>query len=162
MKTKQQFLLGELAKRIEKNEMTPEDRQYLVSSLYALSRGEDANKIFKMPKAKGARKERLEATYRKRMAITLIAALIRPKYESESDFSRVMPSGVMPSGQGLSEKEAIDKAYVLFKVPGGKTISTNDDYYISYETLEHYWREAKKENPELLRPYFLYSDTLPE
>jgi hypothetical protein len=156
-KTKQQFLLGKLAKRIEKNVMTPEDWQYLVSSMYALSRGEDARKIFKTAKAKGAREERLEATYRKKMAITLIAAYIRPKYQNDSDFSIVMPSGV-----GLSEKEAIDKAYAFFKVEGGKSISTNDDYYISYATLEHYWREAKKKNPELLRPHFLHSDTLPD
>jgi hypothetical protein len=82
---------------------------------------------------------------------------MRPKYESESDFSRLIPSG-----EGLSEKEAIDKAYAIFKVEDGKSKSDNDGYYISYQTLERYWNDAKKKNPELLQPHFLYSDTLPD
>ena len=157
MLTKQQYFLEELAKRILLEKITPEDRHYLSSCIYALSRGEDAREIFKTAKAKGARNERVQGTFRKKMAITLIAAYMRPKYESESDFSRLIPSG-----EGLSEKEAIDKAYAIFKVEDGKSKSDNDGYYISYQTLERYWNDAKKKNPELLQPHFLYSDTLPD
>jgi len=156
MKTQQQFLLGELAHRIEQNAMTAEDRHYLASCMYALSRGEDARKIFKTAKAKGAREERLEATNRKRLAITLIASYMRPKYESNSDFSPLIPSG-----EGLSEKDALEKAYAIFKVAGGKSQNKNDGYYISYDALERYWNDAKKNHPELLQPYFSYRDTLP-
>ncbi len=157
MQTKQQYFMEELAKRILLEKITTEDRHYLASCIYALSRGEDAREIFKTAKAKGARKERVQATFRKKMAITLIVAYMRPKYESESDFSPLIPSG-----EGLSEKEAIDKAYAIFKVEDEKSKSDNDGYDISYQTLERYWNEAKKKNPELLQPHFLHSDILPD
>ena len=129
MLTKQQYFLEELAKRILLEKITPEDRHYLSSCIYALSRGEDAREIFKTAKAKGARNERVQGTFRKKMAITLIAAYMRPKYESESDFSRLIPSG-----EGLSEKEAIDKAYAIFKVEDGKSLQRMTFGYVALKS----------------------------
>jgi hypothetical protein len=157
MQTRQQYYLAELSSRILLDKMVPEDRHYLASCIYAISLGHDPQKIFKTANAKGARIERLQASYRTKMAIRLVAAYMRPKYENDSDFSLLMPSG-----EGLSEKEALKEAYAFLKNEYGTSKPENDGYYITFETLVRYWNDAKKNKPELLQPFVKFGDLLPE
>jgi hypothetical protein len=157
MQTKQRYYLAELSSRILLDKMAPEDRHYLAFCIYAISEGNDPRKIFKTANAKGARNERLQATHQKIMAIGLVAAYMRPKYENDSDFSLLMPSG-----EGLSEKEALEKAYAVFKNEYGTSKPENDGYHITFETLVRYWNDAKKNKPELLQPFVKFGDLLPE
>ena len=147
MKTKQQFLLGELAKRITQNAMTPEDRHYLAVCLREISNGTDANKVFKTKRTKGASNSKLEASARKKRIVLYLAALIRPKYQSERDFSINMPSG-----EGLSKEDAIGRAADYFRM--------------DFSTVERYWSEYvsihKKNNSDPLNPFFQFSDLYPE
>ena len=147
MKTKQQFLLGKLAKRIEKNAMTPEDRHYLAACLQEISNGNDPSKVFKTKRPRGASNSKLEASARKKMVVLYVAALMRPKYQSESDFSILMPSG-----EGLSKEDAIGRAA--------------DHFRMDFSTLERYWNEYvsmhKKNNSDPLNPFFQFGDLYPE
>ena len=147
MKTKQQFLLGELAKRIEQNAMTPEDRHYLAACLQEISNGNDPSKVFKTKRPRGASNSKLEASARKKMVVLYVAALMRPKYQSESDFSIVMPSG-----EGLSKEDAIGRAA--------------DHFRMDISTVERYWNEyvsmRKKNNSDPLNPFFQFGDLYPE
>ncbi|MCX7222680.1 MAG: hypothetical protein NTW89_07290 [Burkholderiales bacterium] len=143
MQTKQQYYLAELSTRILLDKMAPEDRNYLAACIHAISLGQDANKIFKAARSKGSSDERMAATTRIKLAITHIAALMRPCYQSESDFS---PS--VPSGMGLSNRDALRRTAESFGI---------DEY-----TLERYWNDAKKNEPELLQPFIKFGDLLPE
>jgi hypothetical protein len=147
MKTKQQFLLGELANRVEQNVMTPEDRHYLAACLQEICNGSDANKVFKTKRPRGTSNSKLEASARKKMVVLYVAALMRPKYQSESDFSIVMPSG-----EGLSKENAISRAA--------------DHFRMDISTVERYWNEYvsrhKKINSDPLNPYFQFGDLYPE
>lgn len=146
-KTKQQFLIGELAKRIEKNAMTTEDQSYLVVCLGAISNGSDPSKVFKTKRPRGASNSKLEASARKKKVVLYVAALMRPKYQSESDFSIVMPSG-----EGLSKEDAIGRAA--------------DHFGMDFSTVERYWNEYvsmhKKINSDPLNPFFQFGDLYPE
>jgi hypothetical protein len=122
MRTKQQFLLGELAKRITQNAMTPEDRHYLAACLQEIFNGNDATKVFKTKRLKGASNSRLEASGRKNLILTYIVALMRPKYQSESDFSLKTPSG-----EGLSKEDAFGRVA--------------DHLSLDFSTVERYWNE---------------------
>jgi len=147
MKTKQQFLLEKLAKRIEKNAMTPEDRHYLAACLQEIFNGNDTSKVFKTNRPRGTSNSKLEASARKKMVVLYIAALMRPKYQSESDFSIVMPSG-----EGLSKEDAIGRAA--------------DHFGMDFSTVERYWNEyvsmRKKNNSDPLNPFFQFGDLYPE
>jgi hypothetical protein len=147
MKTKQQLLLGELAHRIEQNVMTPEDRHYLSTCLQAISNGHDASKVFKTKRLRGASNSKLEASARKKMVVLYMAALMRPKYQSESDFSILIPSG-----EGLSKEDAIGRAA--------------DHFRMDISTVERYWNEYasmhKKFSSDPLNPYFQFTDLYPE
>jgi hypothetical protein len=147
MKTRQQFLLGELAKRIEQNATTPEDRHYLAACLQEISNGNDPSKVFKTKRPRGASNSKLEASARKKMVVVYVAALMRPKYQSESDFSIVMPSG-----EGLSKEDAIGRAA--------------DHFRMDISTIERYWNEyvsmRKKNNSDPLNPFFQFGDLYPE
>jgi hypothetical protein len=147
MKTRQQFLLGELAKRIEQNATTPEDRHYLAACLQEISNGNDPSKVFKTKRPRSASNSKLEASARKKMVVVYVAALMRPKYQSESDFSIVMPSG-----EGLSKEDAIGRAA--------------DHFGMDFSTVERYWNEYvsrhKKINSDPLNPYFQFGDLYPE
>ena len=157
MQTKQQYYLAELSSRILLDKMEQEDRHYLASCIYAISLGKDPREVFSSSKAKGSTGERDKATIRKNMAISLIAALIRPRYTSDTDFSVMNPSG-----EGLSELEALEKVYELFKSEDGQSKGDNDDYDISFATLQRYWSDAKKDQPELLKSHFSHGDLLPK
>ena len=147
MKTKQQFLLGELANRVEQNVKTPEDRHYLAACLQEICNGSDANKVFKTKRPKGTSNSKLEASARKKMVVLYVAALMRPKYQSGSDFSIVMPSG-----EGLSKEDAIGRAA--------------DHFRMDISTVERYWNEyvsmRKKNNSDPLNPFFQFGDLYPE
>jgi hypothetical protein len=147
MKTKQQFLLGELAKRVEQNAMTPEDRHYLAACLQEISNGNDPSKVFKTKRPRGASNSKLEASARKKMVVLYVAALMRSKYQSESDFSILMPSG-----EGLSKEDAIGRAA--------------DHFRMDISTVERYWNEyvsmRKKNNSDPLNPFFQFGDLYPE
>lgn len=147
MKTQQQFLLGKLAKRVEQNKITPEDRHYLAACLQAISNGYDASKVFKTKRPRGASNSKLEASARKKMVVLYVAALMRPKYQSESDFSINMPSG-----EGLSKEDAIDRAA--------------DHFRMDISTVERYWNEYvsmhKKNDSDPLNPFFQFSDLYPD
>ena len=157
MQTKQRYYLAELSSRILLDKMEPEDRDYLASCIYLISLGNDPREVFSSSKAKGSTGERDKATIRKNMAISLIAALIRPRYKSDTDFSVMNPSG-----EGLSEEEALERAYEFFKSRDGQSKGDNDDYDISFATLQRYWSDAKKDKPELLQIFVKYGDLLPK
>ena len=131
MATQKRILLAELAARVEQDRLQPEDRAYLAACLRALADGQPAQKVFKTARNKGATGERDAATFRNNGAITCIAALIRPKYQSDADFS---PS--MPSGEGMLERDAI--------------VMVANMLSIDQDSLERYWNNAKLESPELL------------
>ena len=143
MQTKQRYYLAELSSRILLDKMEPEDRHYLASCIYAISLGQDANKIFKAMRSRGSSDKRMASTARIKSAITHMAALMRPSYQSESDFSKLIPSGM-----GLSKKEALYRTAESFGI---------DEY-----SLERYWNEAKKNEPELLQPLVRLGDFLPK
>ena len=143
MQTKQQHYLAELSSRILLDKMVPEDREYLASCIYAISLGQDANKIFKAGRSQGSSDKRMAATARIKLAITHMAALMRPSYQSESDFSLLTPSGM-----GLSKKDALTRTAESFGI---------DEY-----ALERYWNDAKKNELELLQPLVNLGDLLPE
>ena len=77
------------------------------------------------------------------LAITHMAALMRSSYQSESDFSPLIPSGM-----GLSKKDALSRTAESFGI---------DEY-----TLERYWNDVKKNEPELLQPLVKFGDLLHE
>jgi len=135
MVTQQRILLAELADRIEQDRLDPEDRTYLSACLRALADGRPAQEVFKTARKQGATSERDAATFKNKGAITLIAALIRPKYQSEADFSVSMPSG-----EGMNESDAI--------------VAVAEMLDIDQESLERYWRAAKLKSPELLSSHF--------
>lgn len=157
MQTQQRYYLGELSSRILLNKMEPEDRHYLASCIYAISSGKDPREVFSSAKAKGSTAERDKATIRKNLAISLTAALIRPRNKNDTDFS-----AMNPSGEGLSEEEALEKVYEFFKSEDGQSKGDNDDYDISFATLQRYWSDAKKDQPELLKCHFSHGDLLPK
>jgi acyl transferase domain-containing protein len=131
MATQKRILLAELAARVEQDRLQPEDRAYLSVCLRALADGQPAQKVFDTGRKKGTTGKRDAATFRNNGAITCIAALIRPKYQSEADFS---PS--MPSGEGMLERDAI--------------VMVANMLSIDQDSLERYWNQAKLESPELL------------
>ena len=109
MQTRQQYYLAELSSRILLDKMVPEDRHYLASCIYAISLGQDANKIFKNVRSRGSSDKRMASTARIKLAISFMAALMRPSYQSESDYSKLEPSGL-----GLSLQETLDKTAVSY------------------------------------------------
>lgn len=135
MATQQRILLAELADRIDQDRLQPEDRAYLSACLRALADGQCAQEVFKTARKQGATSKRDAATLKNNSAITLIAALIRPKYQSEADFSVSMPSG-----EGMNESDAI--------------VAVAEMLNIDQESLERYWRAAKLKSPELLSSHF--------
>jgi hypothetical protein len=143
MLTQTQYLLGELAKRIEQNIATEEDFQYLARCLKLISEGMDARDVFKTRRRKGTTPERLKATINKNVAITQIVALVRPAYQSEQDFSVLIPSG-----GGLTEEEAISLI--------------SEHYEVEFETMERYWNKYKRECKDMakdpLTPFFQFGD----
>ena len=143
MLTKTQYLLGELAKRLEKNIATKEDISYLVICLKLISEGMDARDVFKTRLPKGTTPDRLKATINKNMAIKQIVTLVRPTYQSDEDYSKISPSGA-----GMTEEEAI------------RLIS--EHYDVEFETMERYWneykRECKKMDKDPLDPFFQIVD----
>ncbi len=143
MQTKQQYYLAELSSRILLDKMVPEDRHYLASCIYAISLGQDANKIFKNVRSRGSSDKRMASTARIKLAISFMAALMRPSYQSENDYSKLEPSGL-----GLSLQEALDK--------------TAEDFGIDRSNLERYWHQAKRNGSGLLNSHFSWADTLPE
>ena len=143
MQTKQQYYLAELSSRILHDKMVPEDREYLASCIYAISLGQDANKIFKAGRSQGSSDKRMAATAQIKFAITQIAALMRPSYQSDQDYSILNPSG-----QGLSLQDALDK--------------TAASSGIDRANLERYWHQAKRDGSSLLNSHFSWADTLPE
>jgi hypothetical protein len=143
MQTQQQYYLAQLSTRILLDKMVPEDRHYLASCIYAISLGQDANKIFKTAKSKGSSDKRMESTARVKLAITHMAALMRSSYQSESDFSPLIPSGM-----GLPKKEALRR--------------TAESFGIDQYSLERYWNKTKKEKPELLQPHVKLGNLFPK
>lgn len=143
MQTKQQHYLAELSSRILLDKMMPEDREYLASCIYAISLGQDANKIFKAGRSRGSSDKRMASTARIKLAITHIAALMRPSYQSDSDYSKLEPSG-----QGLSLQEALDK--------------TAERFRIDRANLERYWHQAKRNGSGLPYSHFSWAETLPD
>ena len=135
MATQMRLFLAEIAARLEQDRLTQEDRVYLSECLRGMAEGEPPQKVFKTAKKKGATPERDAQIIRNNSAITCIAALIRPKYQSEEDFS---PS--MPSGEGMTEIEAIA---LVADISG-----------IEQSNLERYWNEAKRQSPELHESHF--------
>ena len=143
MLTQTQYLLGELAKRLEQNITTKEDILYLASCFKLMSEGVDARDVFKTRLPRGTTPNRLKATINKNMAIKQIVTLVRPAYQSDEDYSKISPSG-----GGLTEEEAI------------RLIS---EYYgVTFETMERYWnvykRECKKMDKDPLDPFFQIVD----
>jgi hypothetical protein len=143
MQTKQRYYLAELSSRILLDKMEPQDRHYLASCIYLISKGQDANKIFKTGTSRGSSDKRMALTARIKSAITHMAALMRPSYQSESDFSKLIPSGM-----GLSKREALNRTAESFGV---------DEY-----SLERYWNDAKKNKLELLQPLVRLGNFLPK
>jgi len=72
---------------------------------------------------------------------------MRPKYQSESDFSMKTPSG-----EGLSKEDAFGRV--------------SDHFSLDFSTVERYWNEYvrmhKKNNSDPLNPYFQFSDLYPD
>ena len=126
MLTKNQYLIGELAKRLEQNIATKEDISYLARCLKLIAEGIDARDVFKTRLPRGTTPNRLKATINKNMAIKQIVTLVRPAYQSDEDYSKISPSG-----GGLTEEEAI--------------MQMSEYYEIQFETLERYWNEYKGE-----------------
>ena len=126
MPTRRQFELNALGKRLEKNEATSEDIYYLACCCKAMSEGADPRDVFKTRLSQGTTQKRLNAALIKNMAISQIPAFMRPAYQSESDYSQNIPSG-----EGLTEIEAIKRVADLFS--------------IEIETMERYWNEYKRE-----------------
>jgi hypothetical protein len=143
MQTRQQYYLAALAHRISTDQMVSEDREYLAFCIHAISQGRDANKIFKAMRSKGSSDKRMETTARINLALTHLAALMRPRYQSESDDSLLIPSGM-----GLSKQEALKQ--------------TAESFGIDQDNLERYWNEAKKNEPHLLQPLVKFGDLLPK
>lgn len=143
MLTQSQFLLGELAKRLEQNIATKEDFSYLVSCLKLISEGMDARDVFKTRLPKGTTQDRLKATMNKNMAIKQIVTLVRPAYQSDEGYSKISPSG-----GGLTEYEAI--------------MQMSEYYDVEFETMERYWneykRDCKKMGKDPLDPFFQIID----
>ena len=131
MATQTRILLAELADRIDQDRLQPEDRTYLSACLRALADGQPAQEVFKTARKQGATSERDAATLKKNSAITLIAALVRRKYQSEADFSVSMPSG-----EGMTERDAIVRVAEISN--------------IDQDSLERYWNEEKLKKSELL------------
>ena len=143
MLTQTQYLLGELAKRLEQNIATKEDISYLARCLKLIAEGIDARDVFETKLPRGTTPKRLKATINKNMAIKQIVTLVRPAYQSDEDYSKISPSG-----GGLTEEEAI------------RLIS---EYYgVTFETMERYWnmykRECKKMDKDPLDPFFQIVD----
>jgi hypothetical protein len=134
MATQQRILLAELADRIDQDRLQPEDRVYLSACLRALADGQSAQEVFKTARKQGATSERDAAIFKNNGAITCIAALIRPKYQSEADFSVSMPSG-----EGMTERDAI--------------VTVAEMLNIDQDSLARYWNNAKFKSPELLSAY---------
>ena len=143
MLTRTQYLLGELAKRLEQNKATDEDISFLVNCLKLMSEGADARDVFKTRLPKGTTPDRLKATINKNMAIKQIVTLVRPAYQSDEDYSKISPSG-----GGLTEYEAI--------------MQISEYYDVEFETMERYWNEYKRECKKLgkdpLDPFFQMVD----
>ena len=143
MLTQTQYLLGELAKRLEQNIATKEDISYLVRCLESIAEGKDARDVFKTRLPRGTSQKRLLATFNKNIAITQIIALVRPAYQSDEDYSKISPSG-----GGLTEEEAISQMSEYFGM--------------QFETLERYWNEykgeCKKNSKDPLDPFFQMVD----
>ena len=135
MQTRQQYYLAELSSRILLDKMVPEDRHYLASCIYAISLGQDANKIFKNVRSRGSSDKRMASTANIKLAISVMAALMRPSYQSDSDYSILDPSGA-----GLSLQEALDK--------------TAESFGIDRSNLERYWHQAKRNESGLLNSHF--------
>ena len=143
MLTQTQYLLAQLAKRLEQNIATKEDISYLARCIKLISEGMDARDVFKTKLPRGTNQKRLQATFNKNIAITQIIALVRPAYQSDEDYSRTSPSG-----RGLKEEEAISQMSEYFGM--------------QFETLERYWNEhkseCKKNSKDPLDPFFQFGD----
>jgi hypothetical protein len=143
MLTQRQYLLGELAKRLEQNIATKEELIYLARCLKLISEGMDARDVFETRRSRGTSQKRLQATINKNIAITQIVALVRPAYQSDEDYSKISPSG-----GGLTEEEAISQ---ISKYHG-----------MEFDTLERYWNEhkgeCKKNGKDPLDPFFQFGD----
>ncbi len=131
MATQHRVLLAELADRIDQDKLQPEDRAYLSACLRALADGQSALEVFKKVRKQGATSERDAATKNNNGAITCIAALIWPQYQSEADFSQNMPSG-----EGMTERDTM--------------VMMADMLSIDQDSLARYWNNAKLKSPELL------------
>ena len=95
MSIQQRRLLGQLADRIESNEiLRVVDREYIVGTLRQLSQCDDANKVFGLKKGKG--KKTVDDKKRKNLS-----ALFHWMKGAMAD---------QPDGYGLNATEAIDAA----------------------------------------------------
>jgi hypothetical protein len=143
MLTQTQYLLAQLAKRLEQNNATKEDISYLARCLKLIAEGIDARDVFKTRLPRGTTPNRLKATINKNMANKQIVTLVRPAYQSDEDYSKISPSG-----GGLTEEEAI--------------MQMSEYYEIQFETLERYWNEHKGECKKIgkdpLDPFFNIGD----
>lgn len=143
MTTQKRSFLAELSWRVAQDQLLPSDREYLATCLKAISEGQNPSDVFKMAKSKGASPARDAAIIRNNNAITLIAALTRPRYKNESDFSLSTPSG-----EGLSPREAIA---IVAELSG-----------IDETNLERYWNKAKQKKSNLLTSHFEIRNLLPK
>ncbi len=143
MLTQTQYLLAQLAKRLEQNIATKEDISYLARCLKLIGEGIDARDVFKTKLPRGTTSKRLKATINKNMAIKQIVTLVRPAYQSDEDYSKISPSG-----GGLTEYEAI--------------MQMSEHYKLAFETMERYWneykRKCKKMGKDPLDPFFQMVD----